>query len=134
MFNNNLADVYFPVNFRRNKFAEPYLERWTASNPSNKYPSFITPLGQGQKIVNSYTVQDASYIRLQTVTLSYNFPAVNKAFRSGSVYLTGQNLVTITNYDGMDPSVNPNGSALYRVDFNAYPLSATIFVGVRLDF
>nr|WP_068888782.1 TonB-dependent receptor [Pedobacter panaciterrae] len=134
MFNNNLADVYFPVNFRRNKFAEPYLQRWTASNPSNVYPSFVTPLSQGQKIINSYTVQDASYIRLQTVTLSYSFPAVNKVFRSGTVYVTGQNLFTKTNYDGMDPAVNPNGNANYRVDFNSYPLSSTFLFGVNFDF
>jgi TonB-linked SusC/RagA family outer membrane protein len=134
MFNNNLADVYFPVNFRRNKFAEPYLQRWTPTNPSNKYPSFVTPLSQGQKIVNSYTVQDASYIRLQTVTLSYNFPALNKVFRSGTVYITGQNLLTKTNYDGMDPAVNPNGNANYRVDFNSYPLSSTFLLGVNFDF
>lgn len=134
MFNNNLADVYFPVNFRRNKFAEPYLQRWTAANPSDKYPSFITPLSQGQKIVNSYTVQDASYIRLQTVTLSYTIPAINKLVRSGTIYVSGQNLFTQTNYDGMDPAVNPNGNANYRVDFNAYPLSTTFLLGVNFDF
>lgn len=134
MFNNNLADVYFPINFRRNKFAEPYLNRWTKGNPSNKYPSFITPLSQGQKIVNSYTVSDASYIRLQTVTLSYALPAVRKLFRSGTVYITGQNLFTITDYKGMDPAVNPNGNANYRVDFNAYPLSRIVMLGCNIDF
>ena len=134
MLNNNLTDVYFPINFRRNKLAEPYLQRWTATNPSNKYPSFVTPLSQGQKIINSYTVEDASYTRLQTVTLSYALPALNKVYKSGSVYVTGQNLFTITKYTGMDPSVNPNGNTNYRVDFNAFPLSANVLFGVNIDF
>lgn len=134
MFNNNLVDVYFPVNFRRNKFAVPYLERWTAENPSNIYPSFITPLSQGQKIVNSYTVQDASYIRLQTVTLSYTIPKIKGLVNSGTIYVTGQNLFTLTGYDGMDPAVNPNGNANFRVDFNSYPLSTTFLLGVNIDF
>ena len=134
MFNNNLVDNYFPINFRRNKFAEPMLNRWTPENPSNKYPSFVTPLSQGQKIVNSYTVQDASYIRLQSVTLSYKIPAINKFLKSGTVYVTGQNLLTITDYDGMDPAANPNGNANYRVDFNSYPLAKTVMFGVNIDF
>ena len=134
MLNNNLTDVYFPINFRRNKLAEPYLERWTAANPSNKYPSFVTPLSQGQKIINSYTVEDASYTRLQTATLSYYLPALNRVYKSGSVYVTGQNLFTLTKYTGMDPSVNPNGNANYRVDFNAFPLSANVIFGVNIDF
>jgi len=134
MLNNNLVDVYFPVNFRRNKFAVPYLERWTPENPSNTYPSFVTPLSQGQKIINSYTVQDASYIRLQTVTLSYTIPVIKGFIQSGRIYLTGQNLLTLTGYDGMDPAVNPNGNANFRVDFNSYPLSATVLLGVNIDF
>ncbi len=134
MFNNNLVDTYFPINFRRNKYATPLLERWTAENPSNKYPSFVTPLSQGQKIVNSYTVQDASYIRLQSVTLSYEIPAIRRFIHSGTIYITGQNLFTITGYDGMDPAANPNGNANYRVDFNTYPLATTFSLGVRIDF
>src|SRR5690606_2366325 len=53
MLNNNLVDTYFPIQLRRNKLAEPYLNRWTPENPSNKYPSFVTPLSQGRKAVNS---------------------------------------------------------------------------------
>ncbi|MEJ7831042.1 MAG: hypothetical protein WKF91_22740 [Segetibacter sp.] len=134
MFNNNLADVYFPINFRRNKLAEPYLNRWTTKNPSEKYPSFITPLSQGQKIINSYTVEDASYLRLQTVTLSYSLPTLKKIFHSGTIYVTAQNLFTLTNYTGMDPSVNPGGNANFRVDFNATPSTSNFLVGANFDF
>jgi hypothetical protein len=137
MLNNNLVDTYFPINFRRNKFAEPYLNCWTLENPSNKYPSFVTPLSQGNKAVNSRTVQDASYIRLQTVRLSYNVPVqlIGASFlRSFQVYATGENLYTITSYDGVDPAVNPNNNANFRIDYNVYPSTTTYTLGVQMGF
>ncbi len=129
MLNNNLVDTYFPVNFRRNKLALPYINRWTSQKPSNKYPSFVTPLDQGQKSVNSYTVEDGSYLRLQTVTLSYSFRLLKNM---QTLYITGQNLFTITNYDGIDPALNPDGNANFRVDFNAYPSARTFLLGIKL--
>lgn len=134
MLNNTLAETYFPVNFRRNRLAEPLLNRWTPENPSNKFPSFVNPTSQGQKTVNSRTVEDASYIKLQNVTLTYNLPRLHEALRSASIYLTGTNLFTITDYSGFDPSINPAGNANFRIDWNAYPSTRTYIVGIRLGF
>jgi TonB-linked SusC/RagA family outer membrane protein len=134
MLNNNLVDTYFPVNFRRNKFAKPYLNRWTPDNPSRKYPSFVTPLDQGQKLVNSYTVEDASYVRVQSVRLSYTFSHIPKVIRSATVYVSAENLLTLTGYQGMDPAVNTNGSAGFNIDYNAYPPAMTTMVGVNVNF
>lgn len=134
MLNNNLVDTYFPINFRRNKFAVPYLNRWTPENPSTVYPSFVNPTSQGQKEVNSYTVQDASYLRLKTITLSYTLPQLTEVFQNATVYITGDNLWTLTDYDGMDPTVNPNGNANFRIDYNAYPTATTLMLGIKLGF
>ena len=134
MINNNLVDAYFPIQFRRNRFAEPYLNRWTPENPSDKYPSFVNPTGQGQKSVNSYTVEDASYIRLKTVRLSYTIPEIRKVIKNATIYITGENLLTFTSYDGYDPAVNPNGNATSRIDYNAYPTATTVLLGVQLGF
>lgn len=136
MLNNNLVDTYFPVQFRRNKLAEPYLNRWTPENPSNKYPSFVNPLSQGLKAVNSRTVQDASYIRLKSVRLSYSFSSstLPDMLRSASVYVTGENLYTITDYTGLNPALNSNGNANARIDYNTYPLPRTFTAGVELGF
>lgn len=134
MLNNNLVDAYFPIQFRRNRFAEPYLNRWTPDNPSNKYPSFINPTSQGSKLVNSYTVEDASYTRIKTITLRYNFHPKSRNIENISIYVTGENLFTFTNYSGYDPAVNPNGGAYNRIDFNAYPVARTFIAGVSVDF
>lgn len=136
MLNVNLADSYYPTALRRNKIAEPYLNRWTPDNPSNRYPSFVNPNVIGVRAVNSRTVEDASYIRLKTVRLSYNIPPyiLGNYARSVSIYVTGENLVTITDYMGTDPAVNPNSNANFRIDWNSAPLVTTYMLGVRLGF
>ncbi|AWW28844.1 TonB-dependent receptor [Echinicola strongylocentroti] len=134
MLNNGLIDTYFPAGVRRNRYAEPLLNRWTPENPTNEYPSFVRTSSQGEKRVNSKTVEDASYLRLSTVRLSYNLPVNGKTFRSVQFYMTGQNLFTLTDYSGMDPAINPNGSANFRIDWNAYPVSRTFTGGISLTF
>lgn len=131
MYNNNFAETYFPINFRRNRYADPILNRWTPDNPSNLYPSFVNPLSQGSRYINSITVEDASYLRLKTVTISYLLPKI-KNLQSVMVYITGQNLWTLTDYKGMDPAVNPNGNANLRIDWNAYPLAKSYTAGIKL--
>jgi len=133
MFNTNLAESYFPISFRRNKYAEPYLNRWTSTNPSSTYPSFLSPNDQGGKTVNSFTVEDASYIRMKTLRLSYNIPtAGTKVFRNAQVYITATNLFTISDYSGFDPASNTNGNATLRLDYNSYPLNRTVMLGINL--
>lgn len=80
VLNNNLVDTYFPISFRRNKFAKPYINRWTPENPTNEYPSFVNPNAQGQRLVNTKTVEDASYLRLQSAKLAYDIPMDNISF------------------------------------------------------
>lgn len=134
MLNNNLVDTYFPPNLRRNRLAEPLLNRWTPENPSNQYPSFVTPNTQGQKGVNNYTVEDASYIRLNTVRISYHLPIKSGPISGANVYISGQNLYTLTKYTGFDPALNPNGGANFRMDWNAYPAPRTYLLGATLTF
>lgn len=132
MLNNNLVETYFPTNVRNNKFAIPYLHRWTADNPSHKYPSFVRPNAQGTKYTNSYTVEDASYTRLKTVTLSYQLATPKPGGMMATVYITAENLLTITPYTGGDPAVNTYGNANFRIDFNAYPTATNWLMGVRI--
>lgn len=134
MLNGNLIDNYFPINYRRNKFSEPYLNRWTPDSPSNKYPSFVDPLKFGRRVVNTNTLLDASYIRLKTIRLSYTLPRIIQSIQSAQVYLTGENLLTLTDYMGLDPAVNPNNDPNFRIDFNAYPTARTLILGIKVDF
>lgn len=137
LYNFNLSDSFFPFDFRRNKIAEPYLNRWTPDNPTNEYASFVNPEAQGRNYVNSKTVEDASFIRLQSVRLSYDLP-VDKLglnfIRSFNVFVTGQNLLTITNYSGVDPATNSFGNDLIPMDINSYPFARTYSIGLNVGF
>jgi TonB-linked SusC/RagA family outer membrane protein len=135
MLNNSLVDSYYPFDFRRNKLADLYLNRWTPTNPTNDYPSFVPGDVQGALRVNSRTVEDASYLRLQSVRLSYKLPVSKlKVFNNATVFVTGQNLYTFTKYSGVDPAINAAGSDIVRVDYSSYPLTRTITGGINIQF
>lgn len=132
LLNMNMIETLYPHNFRRNRWAEPYLNRWTPSNPSNEWPSGTFPSEYSGGKVNSLTVLDASFVRLKTVTLRYTIP--QDWIRNASISVTGTNLLIISEYDGFNPEANSFGRGIGRVDFNTYPLAKTILVGVNLGF
>ncbi|MGI4833206.1 MAG: SusC/RagA family TonB-linked outer membrane protein [Janthinobacterium lividum] len=135
ILNNNLVDTYFPFSFRRNRVAEPLLNRWTPQNPTNDYPSFVNPVSQGQRVVNSKTVEKADYLRLQSVRLSYTVPLPsNKFVHSVGVFVVGQNLATLTKYSGTDPAANTIGSDIIKIDYASYPRTRTFLGGVNVQF
>lgn len=133
LMNINLIESMAPANERRNRLREPALNRWTPENPNTKWPSGVEPSAYGGSKINSLALQDASYVRLKNVQLSYELPVDNINFlNSLRLYLTGQNLVTITDYIGTDPEANAFGRSNVRVDYNAYPLSRTFLLGVNV--
>lgn len=135
MLNANLLEQYYPRSgVRINRFADPFLNRWTPDNPTNEQPSYINT-NQHSQAVNSMNVEDASYVKLQTVRLSYTLPASTvKGIRSLEVYVSGMNLYTFSDYQGFDPALNPYGSANFRVDWNGYPSGRTFLLGLNIGF
>lgn len=135
LLNQNLVNTFYPITFRNNRLAEPYLNRWTEDNPTNEYSSFVRPgIGEGFQ-VNSRTVEDASYVRLQSIRLAYSLPLEKLGidfFRSFDVYVIGQNLATWTDYSGVDPAANSFGNNNIPMDFNAYPFARTYTLGVNV--
>jgi TonB-linked SusC/RagA family outer membrane protein len=135
LLNSSLVDAFYPVDLRRNKLAEPYLNRWTPSNPTNEYPSFLPNDVQGQRQINTRTVEDAAYLRLQSVRLSAKLPLPkNKFISNASLFVNGQNLYTWTKYTGSDPAANSLGDNILRVDYNSYPLTRTYTLGLNVQF
>lgn len=135
ILNQNLLEALFPMDPTRNSLADPVLNRWTPDNASNKWPSMVGYNAYSGQRINSLTVEDASYVRLKYVTLSYQVPLGNfKAIKSARVYVTGQNLKTFTNYSGYDPEASVNGDGNVRADYNAYPLAKTYLIGLNIGF
>lgn len=109
--------------------------RWTPENQSNYY---FRTLGRGPNVYSSRIVEDASYLRLKTVSLGYNLPAqfINKIkLKQLRIYTSAQNLVTWSNYSGLDPDVSVRQSALTPgFDWSAYPTARTITFGLNANF
>jgi trans-2-enoyl-CoA reductase len=84
---------------------------------------------------SDYLIEDGSYIRLQNLTLGYNVQK-SKFCESFRIYVTGQNLLTLTNYSGYNPEVNSLGQNNLQlgVDYNAYPASKSFILGVNIGF
>ena len=78
--------------------------------------------------MSDYFVQDASFIRLDNVTLGYSFRNLFKAGLSGRVYGTVSNPLVLTKYKGLDPEVS-NG-----IDNNIYPRPLVSQIGLSLTF
>ncbi len=134
MFNFNTVEAENPISFRRNRFAG-VLDRWTPKNPTNDHPSYIPPAVAYGSAVNSRAVEDASYLRVKNIRLGYSFPKISrKHINSLSVFITGQNLFTFTNYSGYDPEVSAFGTSNIRADYNAYPLSKVYTMGFNIGF
>jgi TonB-linked SusC/RagA family outer membrane protein len=133
--NINVMESMYPNNFRRNRLSEQVLNRWTPENTSTKWPSGVQPSAYGGGKVNTLVLQDASYIRFKNFQLGYNLPVENtKVFQSARIYLTGQNLATITKYNGFDPEASAFGRSNVRLDYNGYPLARTYILGINVNF
>jgi hypothetical protein len=137
-FSNLAAESLYPINKERNHLSIHYLDRWTTSNTDAVYPSGVnyTSYSDGTNKVNTYTVQDASFMRIKNITLNYNLPLNNVDFiKSGNVYLSGENLLTVApNYIGFDPDGNSDGTGVSRANFANYPLARIIRIGCKLNF
>jgi TonB-dependent starch-binding outer membrane protein SusC len=135
LLNINVIESLYPANIRRNRLAEQSLDRWTPQNTDTKWPSGVNPNGYGGDKVSSLVLQDATYLRLKNVQLSYRVPMSGKGvFSSLKLYVTGQNLFTKTDYAGFDPEANSFGRSNVRIDYSSYPLARTFLFGVNAGF
>ena len=109
---------------------------WTSSNyMSNRMPSTLDKNFQTDELsakLTDYYVQNASFIKVDNITLGYSFENFLKGASykglSGRAYATVSNVATFTNYKGLDPEC-PSG-----VDSNMYPRPISFIVGLNLNF
>ena len=93
----------------------------------------------GTAVFSDWAVEDASFLRLQSVTLGYTLPEdlTRKAhIRRARVYVTGTNLFCLTKYSGYDPEVDTRRATPLTpgVDYSAYPKSIGFVAGLNLTF
>ena len=92
-----------------------------------------------QMVLTDWAVENASFLRLNTLSLGYTIPAelTKKAgISSLRFYVTGYNLLTITGYSGFDPESDciRKNALTPNVDYSGYPRSRSFVVGMNLNF
>lgn len=118
-----------------NQFAS-YVNRWSPENQTN---ANYRTRGQGPiGMHSSRVVEDGSYLRLKTVSLSYSLPKqwIQSLYLTNlSVDVAAQNLLTWTNYSGLDPEVSTRNNVLTPgYDFSSYPQARTLVFGLKATF
>lgn len=116
---------------------EAYTENFDKVGQSAMYPG-LKVTGNNYQAVSTKWVEDASYVRLENISLSYNLPKKVAKFADIRFTLSCQNLFTITGYKGMDPVgttfSNSNVDVDAGIDMGAYPTPRTFTFGVRMNF
>jgi TonB-linked SusC/RagA family outer membrane protein len=113
------------------------LDRWQGTGTSNTVPRAVAGASINTDNFTDFAVEDASFVRLQNIQVGYT---IQEDGLKGSgisklrIYLTGNNLFTITDYTGYDPSAS-NGSPIGAgVDKGFYPVASSYLIGVNLNF
>src|SRR5690606_26694634 len=147
-FGNDIWDVQkefyvfrvFPTNVRRDLLTDS----WTPDNRNAKYPV----LDANDNVSNqpsAFYIEDGSYVRLRSLQLGYTVPPQNTiaGLTNLRIFLRGENLFTITGYDGLDPALpalSAGGSAgdirdqARGIDRGVYPTSRIFTLGVGVGF
>ena len=138
-----IAQSYRDPSSSQGNYSRRILKRWTGEGTSNEIPR-VTYADAGNWLFSDLYLQDGDYIRLQNLTLGYDFKKLIpwKGLSKLRLYAQVQNLFTLTKYDGMDPEIgsyngtdgNSSDSWVSGVDMGYYPHPRTFIVGVNLAF
>ena len=140
VFNTNIYDLEGMT--RPFNAGTQVLNRWTGPGTSNSIPRALGAT-QNTNASDRY-VEDGSYTRLRNLVIGYSFPSefFNDTFSKFRVYLSGQNLLTLTDYSGLDPEIGRislnNGAARDNfelgIDRGNYPQPKSVQIGLQVAF
>ena len=108
------------------------LSRWHGEGTSNYMPRAVFGDPNQNNRISDRFVENGSYLRLKTISLSYNFPKEwlkVLTIENARLTLSCENVATITSYSGFDPEVGING-----IDLSTYPISRTFNIGLNFNF
>jgi TonB-linked SusC/RagA family outer membrane protein len=112
------------------------INRWTGEGTSNEHPRLTTGSTRNT-IFSSYFVEDGSFVRLRNAQFGYNIPkSILRKIKVEAVrvYLSANNLFTLTRYQGFDPDIGASNALSAGVDYGFYPQAKTFMGGVQITF
>ncbi len=140
IYNKNLFPALNASNQTSNRYGVSR-HRWTPTNTNTTQHSIYGRVLNGGIATVSDYIEDGSYLRLQNVSIGYNFPKKhieNIGLTALRFYAAADNLHVWTKYSGYDPEVSvsrgQNAGLTIGVDFDAYPRARTFRFGVKATF
>ncbi|PLX12210.1 MAG: SusC/RagA family TonB-linked outer membrane protein [Marinilabiliales bacterium] len=110
------------------------MDRWTGEGTSNDYPRLVYgDPNHNFSYPSSFYLEKGNYFRFKTIQVGYTLPSkLLKAVKIEKlrVYVTAENLITITNYTGYDPEI---GGGIMSIDKGYYPQAKSFMIGVSLN-
>jgi TonB-linked SusC/RagA family outer membrane protein len=115
------------------------LDRWTPGSGRNEIPQLKYVDANGNYAnSSSFYVEKGDYMRIRNIVLGYNIPfnIINKmkVFQNIKVYVSVQNLYTITRYSGFDPEIGSTNPLQEGIDNGIYPVPRTFMAGINVSF
>jgi TonB-linked SusC/RagA family outer membrane protein len=110
------------------------LNYWTPTNTNTDIPRPVIGDPNGNNRDSNRFIEKGDFIKLQNVRLGYTFKMKNPFFERANIYLSGQNLLTISKYRGYDPDFISDGLFSRGFDRGSFPNPRTIAVGIDVNF
>ena len=135
ILNANRLEFENPAMKKNKNMFSSYNNRWSPENPNSDMVRAQAPAKISQQYSSLY-VEDGSFLKLKNITVGYTFPKkmLKKAgIKSLRLYLSAENIATLTSYSGSDPEVSTRHSILTPgFDWSAYPRSFNASFGVNV--
>jgi hypothetical protein len=124
------------------------LDAWTPTNTNTNVPRAVSGDPNSNARPSDRFLEDGSYLRIKNLSLGYSLPASLLSFTNGAIkkfriYVSSQNLLTVTKYDGYDPEVgnrninnfgDNNRFLVNGIDYGQFPQPRTFLGGVQIGF
>jgi len=111
---------------------------WNGEGTSNRLPRWTTCSDRNWSNISDIYIEDGDYFKISNVTVGYDFSRLikNSWISKARLYVSAQNLMTITKYKGMDPEIGYGFDEdwVSGIDLGYYPSARTILVGVNIQF
>ncbi|WP_321333489.1 TonB-dependent receptor [uncultured Bacteroides sp.] len=139
VFGNQIMKSYRSyVDYPKQNYTSDILARWHGAGTSNRLPRLTSGTHTNWQNISDLYMENGDFVKMQNVTLGYDFKKLfsHLPLQQARLYVSAQNLFTITGYSGMDPEIGYGGyeSWVSGVDLGFYPSPRTYLVGVNLKF
>ena len=119
-------------------YTRDLLNCWSGEGTSNRLPLWTTCADRNWSNISDIYIENGDFFKISNVTLGYDFSRLIKGswISKARLYLSAQNLLTITKYSGMDPEIGYGFDEdwVSGIDLGYYPSARTFLVGVNIQF